>query len=66
MVKLAPVPINALHKKPAPIERDTVLQPETGRACPGVGVISQNRIAPRMAATLKTQEKALLREIDQL
>jgi hypothetical protein len=44
MVKLPPVLINALHKKPAPIERDTVL---TDRACPGVGVISQDRIAPR-------------------
>ena len=63
-VKLTPVLINALHKKPPPNERDTVLErkrAELVRAC----VIGQARIAPRHGGGPQ-DAGALLREIDEL
>jgi hypothetical protein len=59
-------PINALHKKPVPIERDTVLERKRAELARVWASLARTGLRPGMAATLKTQEKALLREIDEL
>jgi hypothetical protein len=65
-IKLAPVLINALHKKPPPNERCTVLERKRAELARVWASLARPGLRPGMAAPLKTQKKALLREIDEL